>query len=84
MHDHDDIDFGMLDLPTRPGPAKASAAPETDMTAHLLEIKRTGLRFVNLQREADMAYEYRRQTHASMGKSGPYVEVKHGSGKVKV
>lgn len=84
MHDHDDIDFAMFDLPTRPGPCKAATAPEMDSKEHLLEIKRAGLRFVNLQNEADMAREYQRQVHARAGKSGPCVGAKHGSGKVKV
>lgn len=81
MHNHDDIDFTFADLPTRPGPARATTAPEMDSKEHLLEIRRSGLRFVNLQHEADMAREYQRQVHA--GKLGPCVEVKHGSGKVK-
>lgn len=40
MHDHDsdtDLDFAMLTPPTRPGPCKAAAAPETDSTAKRLE-----------------------------------------------
>lgn len=56
----DDIDFAMLDLPTRPGPAKASAAPEQDPVAARLE---------------------REQVKAAFLRP---VEVKHGSGKVKV
>lgn len=56
----DDIDFGMLDLPTRPGPAKASAAPEQDSISARLE---------------------REQVKAAFLRP---VEVKHGSGKVKV
>jgi len=37
---HDDIDFAMLDLPTRPGPAKAATAPEQEPVERRMERER--------------------------------------------
>lgn len=55
MHDHDAIDFGMLDLPTRPGPAKASAAPEQDSVEKRLDEEREAAPF----RECRLKWEQR-------------------------
>ena len=66
MHDHDDIDFAMFDSwgfhNTRPGPARATAAPEQDPVEKRLQEDREAARFRVLAA----------------------IEVKHGSGKVKV
>jgi hypothetical protein len=82
MHDHDPIDFTMTDLPTRPGPCRKAAAEETDATAAALArqseeaihvAEAIGLRTERVEtliRQADRLIEA--------------VEVKYGSGKVKV
>lgn len=93
--DHDPIDFTFEDDGdlVRRAP---KAVPEDPIEARLQREREAapfiaratgvdGLRIVNLQNQTDMAREYQRQVHASMGKRGPVaVEVKHGSGKVKV
>lgn len=65
MHDHDDIDFVMFDLPTR-ATCKAAETPERDPVE------------ARLQREVEAAPFVARAVVARA------VEVKHGSGKVKV
>lgn len=75
MHDYDadDLVFAMLTPPTRPGPCKAATAPEVDPVERRLE------------RSAESSlytYTYRRAN----GETGiaTAIEVRHGSGKVKV
>jgi hypothetical protein len=100
MHDHDPIDFEMTDLPTRPGPYRKAAAEETDATAaslareveaapHIAEaaqrrIARAAERVVaaRLQDEAEESNASGRRYMEA--KAALAVEVKHGSGKVKV
>lgn len=72
MHDHDAIDFEMTDLPTRPGPCRKAAAEETDATA------------ARLAGEVEAAPFIDRRFNAARHKANLAVEVKHGSGKVKV
>jgi hypothetical protein len=72
----------------------AALAREVEAAPHIADAVGLGtadymaacpIRIVNLQTQADMAQEYRRQVHTTMGKRGPVaVEVKYGSGKVKV
>jgi hypothetical protein len=71
MHDHDPIDFEMTDLPTRPGPCRKAAAEETDATAAALA-------------RDYLASEYRARRIADAMRPTVAVEVKYGSGKVKV
>lgn len=81
----DPIDFAMLTPPTRLGPCKAAAAPEVDPVEKRLEreyLEACHIKICNLQNQADMAREYERQVRFRMGSSA--IEVKHGSGKVKV
>lgn len=78
--DTDFIDFAMFDTPARPGPCRKAAAEETDPVAARLERERIwaewlahGKNSVRVVMEADrkpMSIEC--------------VEVKYGSGKVKV
>lgn len=83
--DTDDIDFAMLTPPTRPGPAKAATAPEVDPVERRLEreyLAACHIKICNLQNQSDMAREYERQVRFRMGSGA--VEVRRGSGKVKV
>lgn len=43
---HDDLDFGMFELPTRPGPAKAASAPEQDPVERRLAAEREAAPFI--------------------------------------
>lgn len=97
-----DDDFAMLTPPTRPGPAKASAAPEQDPTERQLDREREAARFIvtDLQcvdsdgTKAKVSVEalgggtFRLQIRdgATLDRfmAGMGVDVKHGSGKVKV
>lgn len=72
MHDTD-LDFAMLTPPTRPGPCKAATVPETDWAALDLDRDRTA---------AEWAKFYREEMGWCVMPTA--VEVKHGSGKVKV
>lgn len=71
--ENDPIDFAMLTPPTRPGPCKAATAPEVDPVEKRLEDRRK-------------QNEYRREFYTTpQGQQfSRWVEVKHGSGKVKV
>lgn len=72
MNHDDDLDFAMFDLPTRPGPAKAAAAPEQDPWECRLTSESTA---------AEWAAHYMGLGFQCMQTA---IEVKHGSGKVKV
>jgi hypothetical protein len=100
MHDHDPIDFAMTDLPTRPGPCRKATAEEADATAaalarevdaapHIAEaaqrrIARAAERVVaaRLQDEAEESNSSGRRLMEA--KAALAVEVRYGSGKVKV
>lgn len=43
---HDDLAFGMFDLPTRPGPAKAATAPEQDPVERRLDRECEAARYI--------------------------------------
>jgi len=80
-HDTDDLDFAMLTPPTRPGPCEAATAPEVDPVEKRLEqaqMKAAFIRPIEMT-QADVA----RRAASSLGKPLT-IEVRHGSGKVKV
>ena len=81
MHDDDTdsddlFDFAMNVLNTRPGPCKAATAPEVDPVEARLERERHAAPFVD---HAFAAVRNGRIVEHKMA-----VEVRHGSGKVKV
>lgn len=76
-HDTDDLDFAMLTPPTRPGPCKAAAAPEIDpvMAKIIASNDRHALRDeARRVKEEKIAERMRLRS----------IEIRHGSGKVKV
>lgn len=85
MHDHDPIDFEMTDLATRPGPCRKATAEETDATAARLAREVEAAPFIA---EAVFVQHGRNITIARRVaddmRPTVAVEVKHGSGKVKV
>lgn len=77
MHDHDDtndLDFAMLTPPTRPGPCKAATALEVDPVERRRE-----------QALARMIAKHEASALRNMVANVQHgIEVRHGSGKVKV
>jgi hypothetical protein len=93
MHDHDDdLDFAMLTPPARPGPCKAATAPEVDG----FEAKMDRASMESAVRNMDMPSPKHDPWCGLRGSKLPCgqasnraalrgaVEVRHGSGKVKV
>lgn len=71
---HDDLDFGMFELPTRPGPAKAATAPEQDPVERRRE---QALARMIAKHEAEAVRNMVANTQRG-------VEVRWGSGSVKI
>jgi hypothetical protein len=67
-----DLDFAMLTPPARPGPCKAATAPEVDQVEARLERERTA---------GEWAKHFQEMGFQVMPTA---VEIRHGSGKVKV
>ena len=91
--DADFIDFAMFDTPARPGPCRKATAEESDPVAARLEYKRA--RAERIAREAEEralvagalpcnATSIRTAVYRREVERPECVEVKYGSGKVKV
>jgi hypothetical protein len=79
-HD-DDLDFAMLTPPTRPGPCKSASAPEVDPVEARIERERQAAKY-RCCSPVCKGYGWRASEKPHPCPEG--IEVRHGSGKVKV